>query len=286
MSHVLGGLKIARRRLGVVTWLYVVSLFAALPFGLAAAWLTEQTFASSLVGDELLRHLSTDLLLEWLRQERRAVGLMVPFGAGVVLSMLGWSAFFDGAVVSAVASEGPVRTGDFYSGGGRVFGRMLRLLCFGLPFTLLVTGGTGLALLRGLRSLTADWIDERAVFGAQLGSLLLLALILSWCKGAHDLMKVEAVAKGEHRARWAFWRGLSRALVAPHSVLAANLPFLGLGVLLTIVGLSLDLQIQRIEPTGIALAFALEQGAAFLRSFLEVAMTGAMVGLARGRGRG
>lgn len=277
------GLRVAGRRLGVVTWIYVVSVFAALPFGLAFGFLADRSFSASAVGAALLTEAPMDLLLEWLRAERSAFSLFVPFGVGVLLSMLGWSAFFDGAVVAAVANEGPVRTGDFYSGGGRVFGRMLRLLVFGLPFTCAITGGAGALLYFGERRLTEGWVDERAVFGVQVAALVLLLIVLSWCKGAHDLMKVEAVAKGEHRARWAFVRGAARALVAPHRVLLANLPFLLAGTFLSGLAFTVDPLIPRLEPQGIAAGFALGQGVAFSRAYLEVAMTAVMVRLVRGR---
>jgi hypothetical protein len=276
------GIGVAARRLGPATWVYLVSLISTLPAALAIAWLADRHLGASPAGDAALGGLSIGMIVELWATQRASLEPLVPLALGASILTVALSAFFDGAVIAAAAAEGPLRTGDFYAGGGRVLGRMLRLLTFNVPFVLGAAGGSAFGLSKAFGAITKDWIDEPAVFFTGAAGVALWLILIAWIKGASDLMKVEAVAKGEHRARWAFARGLGRAVRHPLQLLLANVPFLGLALAITLGSLVVDRGLDRSADEGIVLGLLLQQGTAFVRAVLEVGLMGAMVALVRG----
>ena len=102
-------------------------------------------------------------------------------------------------------------------------------------------------------------------------------LVFTWATGAYDFMRVEAVARGEHRARYAFVRGLARAVRHPLRVLSVELPLGGGALLLTIVASVLDAHISRGSWAAIIFGLLLEQLTAAARALIKVSLAGAEV---------
>src|SRR5205823_988972 len=80
------------------------------------------------------------LFAQLIREKGPALSTLIPILIGSLLSWALISTYSAGAILSAVSRADPSRTGDYFSAGGRVFGRLLRLMLFGLPFELLLTG--------------------------------------------------------------------------------------------------------------------------------------------------
>jgi hypothetical protein len=125
--------------------------------------------------------------------------------------------------------------------------------------------------------LTEDWISEKGLLLANLLTLLVAGLLIAWVTGAYDFMRVEAVARGEHRARYAFIRGLARAARHPVAVLVLSIPFALLALALTVAASLIDVEIGRSSWTMIVLGFILEQATCFSRAVLKVGLAGAQV---------
>lgn len=279
------GASAAGRNPGVVIWSWVGSLLVALPPALAAGWLVHDRVGASLVHDTFAQGADAQLWLELLRERGTAVAALIPYLVGAVLSWAVVAAFLGGAIISAVSAEEPPRTADLLSGGGRVFGRMIRLMFLGLPLVALVAGGAGFALFRGLAWLTEGWRSEPAVFGARAVAVLALLGAGAWAAAAYDLMKVEAVAKGEHRARYAFARGLESAVRRPLALLGLYLPFAA-GILgITLAASLLDVRLPRSGWVMVAVGVLLQQAVALSRAWLRVAVAGAEVAWVRGARR-
>lgn len=275
------GLQAVRRNLGPVTWTYLASLLSAFPLAVAAAFVVQRKFGSSLEAARFASGLDPELMMELVKESSGALLVFVPLIAGAMLFWGGLSAFLTGAVLLAVGSEEPPRTGEFFSGGGRVFGRLLRLVLFGLPFAGLVTGLVGAGVVALSDWMAEDWVSEKGVIAVRLGSLLVIGLTLAWANAAYDLMKVEAVAKGEHRARYAFARGLKRAVRHPIELLALYLPFVVAALLVTVCSSLVDVRIPRSSWFLVLVGLLLQQGTAFFRAVLRVGLAGAEVAYVR-----
>lgn len=276
------GARAARQNLGAVTWTYLASLLSALPLAIGAGVVVFSSYGKSLEAEAFAARLDPMLIAEFLRARGDALLVYAPLIAGAMIFWGGLSAFLSGAVIMAVSSEVPARTGEFFSGGGRVFGRLLRLVLFGLPFTLAAVGAIGAGVYFLSEWMIEDWVSEKGVIAIKLLSLAVTAFVLAWINGAYDLMKVEAVAKGEHRARWAFWRGLRRAATHPFEVLGVYLPFVGIAIGLTIVSSLIDVRIARSSWLWVIVGLVLQQATAFARAALRVALAGAEVAYVRG----
>ena len=276
------GLRASRTNVGPVTWTYLTSLLAAFPLAIGAGAVVHGSYGKSLEALAFASRLDLTLMAEFVRARGEALSVYGPLIAGAMIFWAGLSAFLTGAVIMAVSSEEPPRTGDFFSGGGRVFGRLLRLTTFALPFTLLAVGAFGAGTRIAVEWLVEDWVSEKGVLAMRLLWLVSTALVLAWVNGAYDLMKVESVAKGEHRARWAFWRGLKRAVLRPLPLLAIYLPFVGAAILLTVLSSLIDVQIARSSWIWLIFGLLLQQATAFARAALRVGLAAAEVAYVRG----
>lgn len=275
------GLQAARRNLGPIVWTYLASLLSAFPLALAAGFIVQRRFGSSLEAARFATGLDPQLMMEMVMAEKASLAVFVPLIAGAMLFWGAMSAFLSGAVLLAVGAEAPPRTGELFSGGGRVFGRLLRLILFGVPFAALVTGLVGAGIFALTDWMAEDWVSEKGVLAVRVGSLLVVGLALAWSNGAYDLMKVEAVAKGEHRARYAFVRGLKRALVHPLELMAVYLPFVVAAIAVTVVSSLLDVRIPRSSWILLVVGLLLQQGTAFFRAAVRVGLFGAEVAYVR-----
>jgi hypothetical protein len=276
------GIRSARINLGPVTWTYVASLLSALPLAIGAGAVVHGTYAKSLEASAFAARLDPSLMAELLRARGDALSLYLPMIAGAMIFWAGLSAFLAGAVIMAVSSEEPPRTGDFFSGGGRVFGRLLRLVLLGLPFTILCAGAVGFGAHLLTEWIIEDWVSEKGVIAVRIAAVAVTGLVLAWANGAYDLMRVESVAKGEHRARWAFWRGLKRAAAHPMQLLALYLPFVGAAILLTLAVSLIDVRVARSSWVLVVAGLVLQQATAFLRAALRVGLAAAEVSYVRG----
>jgi len=275
------GIRAARINSGPVTWTYVTSLLSAFPLAIAAGVVVHMSYGKSLDATAFASRIDPQLMAEFIRARGDALAVYAPLIAGAMIFWGGLSAFLTGAVIMAVSGEEPPRTGDFFSGGGRVFGRLIRLIMFAVPFTIAAVGAVGAGSQWLSEWMVEDWVSEKGVMAVRWSSLLLTALVLAWVNGAYDLMKVEAVAKGEHRARWAFWRGLKRAALHPMALLAIYLPFTGAAVALTILSSLIDVQIPRSGWILLIVGFVLQQATAFVRAGLRVGLAAAEVAYVR-----
>jgi hypothetical protein len=276
------GIRAARINLGPVTWTYLTSLLSAFPLAFGAGVMVHQTYGHSLEAVAFASRLDVSLMAEFLRARGDGLAVYAPLIGGAMLFWCAVSAFLTGAVIMAVSSDEPPRTGDFFSGGGRVFGRLLRLVLFALPFTIVVVGAVGAGAHYLSEWIVEDWVSEKGVITVKLLSVGLTALVLAWVNGAYDLMKVESVAKGEHRARWAFWRGLKRAATHPLQLFAIYLPFVATAIVLTILSSLLDVQLARSSWIMVIVGVILQQGTAFARAALRVGLAAAEVSYVRG----
>jgi hypothetical protein len=274
--------RAARLNVGAVTWTYLASLMLALPLAIGAGTVVSSKFGRSLEATAFAARLDASLLAEFVRSQGDALLSYAPMLAGAMIFWGALTAFFSGAVIMAVSAEEAPLTGAFFSGGGRVFGRLLRLVLLGLGFTVVTVGAVGAGIWFLAEWAIEDWISEKSVMAVRVGCVLLTALALAWVNGAYDLMKVEAVAKGEHRARWAFWRGLRRAARHPLELLRVYLPFVGAGLVLTVLSSLLDVQIARSSWLWVIVGIVLQQATAFARAMLRVGLAAAEVAWVRG----
>ncbi len=276
-GHWWAGLKVIPRQPAALVWNYLASLLAALPVALVVGWLVDGRFRSSLMADRFARGVDAELVVELLQTEAKTLQTLGALALGLLPLWALLSTYLGGATLVAVGQDSPQRTGQFLSGGGKVFGRLLRLWVLGWPYLALVAGGLGWGLMRTLGEGLEDWTSERSVLAVRLATLAGAALIWVWAHGAYELMKIEAVTKGEYRARWAFVRGLSRALRHPVALLALYAPFLGGLWGVTLLGSLLDVQIPRVG-WGMILAGALfGQALALIRTALRMGWWGAAV---------
>lgn len=273
------GLASARENLAAVTWRYVASFVAALPVALAFGALVDGYFASSLEAERFAAGLDVQLWAELLFDRADALALFGPMLLGGLVFWVAISAFLTGGVLSTVNADVPLRTNELFAAGGRGFGRLMRLFPLGVGFSLLVVGVVGALVMLGQKKLTEDWVSEQGVALTRWLGFFVIGLVLSWANGAYDLMKVEAVTRGEHRARYAFVRGVAAAARSPLRVLGVYLPFVVLAVVVTLLFSLVDVRIARTNAGLVVLAFVLQQIAAFVRSFLSVALAGAEVRL-------
>lgn len=273
------GVGAARTNLGAVTWQWVASLLASVPFALVGAFVVNRHFSSSLSAETFAAGLDPELAAELWLERGDELALLGPMFVGALAFWVALTAFMKAAILAAVASETPMRTGELLAAGGRGFGRLMRLFPLGAAFSAVIVGASAFGLTKLHGVVTEDWVSEKGVFFLRLVVFGLVLLILSWTNGAYDLMKVEAVAKGEHRARWAFWRGLVAAARGPGRLLAVYLPFAIIAVVVTFVVSLIDVRISRTGYAVVAAGFLMQQGVAFVRAYLSVALAGAEVAL-------
>jgi hypothetical protein len=278
------GIDAARTNLAAVTWQWLASLLASLPFALVAAFIVDRHFSKSLASEVFAARLDVVLGAELVLERADEIAVLGPMLAGALVFCGALTAFMKAAILSAVAADRPMRTGELLAAGGRGFGRLVRLFPLGVIFMVLVVGVVGGGLFKLHGSMTEHWISEQGVIFTRLGTLAVVLLLLSWTNGAYDLMRVEAVAKGEHRARYAFWRGLVAAVRRPFALLSVYLPFAAFAVIVTLVASLVDVRISRTSFAVVVAGFVFQQAIAYIRAWLSVALAGAEVQLlSRGR---
>lgn len=265
------GLRLARQRLSLSAWVYSATLVSALPFGIGVGSLLHSELSHRAVAGEFAEGLAPDLMVELLLEHGSALSTMVPLLLGVWLAWLFMSTFLTGAVMMAACSEDPGDTSEFFARGGRVYGRLLRLLIFAAPYGTIAIGLVVVLATKLSGWLVEDWVSDGAAFAAKWGLALAALGLIAWIVGSLDFMRVEAVAKGERRARYAFVRGLARSLRSPIRTLAVVLPFMLAGVGMTLLGALADSHLTRSGWIVIGLGLILQQGIAFSRSFFRVA---------------
>jgi hypothetical protein len=275
------GFMSAARCWPAAVWSYVATALVALPFALAAGVLFQKHLGDSLDAAQYARGLDPTMVLAVLLANPGAPDLLIIVLASLVILWAVASTYLTGATITAVARPQPTSTHDLYTDGGRVFGRLLRLLALALPFWALVVGLPSFGLYKGLEALTRDWISERGVFATKLLAIVICAALIFWANAACDLMRVEAVARGEHRARYAFWRGLVRAAKRPFAPLLIGAVFSGLAWVATIGHSLLDAHFARSSFFTIVVALLFQQAITFSRAFLRVAALASAVELHR-----
>lgn len=279
MSAIRAGIAGALRVWPAAVWLYLVTAFSALPVFLAVAALVFEGTARMAEAAEVATGFDPVLLYSLLLRNRSAVYTVIPMFAGVVILWVVGTTYLSGATIAAVSRRDGTSTHELMTGGGRVFGRLLRLLMFGGPFWVIVVGASAYGLYQGTEWLARDLLSERGAFFLRAGAAALALLIIVWTSGALDQMRVEAVARGEHRARYAFWRGLHRAVLHPWIIFRTTFVFTATMVLITVLWSLLEVHIPRSPQLLIALIFIVQQAIAFGRAFLRVATFAAAVDL-------
>ncbi len=273
------GVSAARENLAAVTWRYVASFFSALPLALAFGAIVDGYFASSLEAERFAEGVDLQLWAELLFDRGDALAVFAPLVLGASIFWIAVSTFLTGGVLATVHADVPLRTNELFAAGGRGFGRLMRLFPLGAGFTAVVVGvvAGGLTFLHNEG--TEDWVSEKGVVATRLVCLAVIALVAAWANAAYDLMKVEAVTRGEHRARYAFVRGVAAAARSPLRVLAVYLPFVFAALIVTLLVSLIDVRIARTNGVWVFVAFALQQGVAYFRAFTSVALAGAEVRL-------
>lgn len=276
-----GGVRGALRCWPAAVWLYVATAIVAMPFALGIGAVFQDHLASSLdaklyaAGDQPAAGLAV-----LIAEDSGLRAMIVVLFAIIVLFAIA-STYLTGATIAAVSRQQPTSTHDLYTGGGRVFGRLLRLLSLAAPFWIAVVGLACFGLFKGVQAMVRDWVSEPGVLAARLIAVALGAAVIFWTSGAYDLMRVEAVARGEHRARFAFWRGLMRALRRPLAPLLIAGGFGLLMVLVTLLWSLIDARLSRASFLWIAIGFLFQQAIAFARAFLRVSALASAVELHR-----
>jgi hypothetical protein len=276
-SAIKHGLRAALRHYPAAVWTYVLVSLGALPVAVALGALVQQRYGDSLDAGAFARALEPLLVTELAIREERALGMIAFMLGGTVFLWAIVSTFLAGATINAVSRAEQTRTGEFFAGGGRVFGRLMRLLPLALPFSLLAVGLPAFLLNKLATSIIRDLASDRGAVLVRWATIAIALVLLAWTSGAYDLMRVEAVARGEHRARYAFWRGLMRAVKRPLSVLALSSSFGVAGVALTLLVSLGDVELSRSGWFAIVIGFLLQQAIAFVRALLRVGLAGAEV---------
>jgi hypothetical protein len=279
LSAIRAGFAGALRIWPAAVWMYLVTAFSAFPVFLAVAFLTFEGTAKIVDAAEVAAGFDPVILFSLLLKNQRALRAILPMFAGIVVLWVVASTYLSGATIAAVSRRDTTSTHELMTGGGRVFGRLLRLLIFGGPFWVLTVGLCAYGLFKGTEALTRDMISERGAFALRAGSTFLAAMIVVWTSGALDQMRIEAVARGEHRARYAFWRGLQRAVLHPWVVFRTTAAFTAAMVSLTLLWSLCEVHIPRSSLILVLMIFLIQQALAFSRAFLRVATFAAAVEL-------
>jgi hypothetical protein len=279
------GVGAALRNYPAAVWTYVLLTLASLPIALAAGVFVHGHLASSERADDFARGLDALGWLEILRQDAAVQPVVIVVMAGLFVSWIVASTYLAGATIGAVSRAGePTKTSDFFAGGGRSFGRLMRLLTFTVPFfalaVVLPAWGAGALVER----LTREMVSEKAVLAVRALAVVLGLVLFAWASSAHDFMRVEAVARGEHRARYAFWRGLQRAVRHPFGAASLSAVFGGSALLLTLVASLADVRLDRASWLTVLGGVVLQQGVVLARAALRVALAGAEVAFSRSAG--
>jgi hypothetical protein len=249
-------------------------MLIALPVAIGVFSMVLTHIGHSFDADTFARSLDPVRTYAMLLAYKKGTALLLPALGGQVLLWAVVSTYATGATLSAVHGESKTSTHELLEGGGRVFGRMLRLLALSAPLWLLIVGGIGYCLYWSVGELTKDWISEQGVVFARLVAVAIAGVVVCWATGACDLMRVEAVARDERRARVAFVRGLLRALKRPISLIALAAPFVLGGALVTVLFSLLDVRIERNGAFTIAMGLLLQQSIVFLRLLLRSSALG------------
>jgi hypothetical protein len=271
------GLRAGLRHRTAAIWTYVAVAAASIPFAFVAGYIAQDRFAHSAAAESFARHLDPVMMFELVRAQLVGVDALLPGLGGALVLWCLISTYAYGATLSVVSRVDPARTSDFFSAGGRAFGRLLRLLAFGMSFVILATGLVTWGLYKMSVLITEDWVSEKGVLVFRLGATAIGLLVFVWASGAYDFMRVEAVARGEHRARYAFVRGVARAVRHPIAVLVVELPFALGAVLLTVLASLVDVHVARSSWFMIILVFLFQQLVAFARALIKVSLAGAEV---------
>lgn len=262
---------------------YVATALISLPLALAVGYSFHTHLSASADADIYARGLDPTMILAVLTAKEAAAVALVVVVIGLVVLWGVASTYLTGATLAVLVTPRSTSAHDLYESGGRVFGRLMRLLGFSGPFWLLVVGLPSYGLYKGIEALTRDWASERAVLAARLAALGIAVLLLCWASTTCDLMRVEAVARGERRARFAFWRGLVRGAKKPFAPLSIAFIYTGAMVVVTLLHSLFDAHFARSSMVWIAVGFVLQQAVAFSRAFLRVAALGSAVDLHRQR---
>lgn len=273
------GIRVGTTNRAATTWAYVAVAGVSLPIGLVVGGIVQERFGFSLAASDLVRRADPMLVLELWRDRRHALETLAPLLIGTVIVWTVLSTYLAGAILASVARADRARTGEFFAGGGRVFGRLLRLLALGLPFVLLAGGLPSFGLYKVVNVATENMVSEKAVFALRLITLFLALAFIGWASGAYDLMRIEAVARGEHRARYAFVRGLFRAARHPFALVSVAVPFALAVLMITVIGYLIEVHVVTGSWVLIWIMIVLEQAIAYFRALLRVSLAASEVAL-------
>lgn len=279
------GLSHGAKNLHITAWMYVFSLFAALPAGLCAGALVHGYFGDSLASEVFAAGLDVGLAVELVMKRSAALQLLPAVLLGSLSSWVLLSAIVNGALLYAVSCDAQPMTSELFSGAGRAFGRLIRLFFLGVPFVLVPVGLVAAGASWLAAEVSEDWTSERGVLVLRLAALALTAAAALWLKGVYDLMKVIAVVKGERRARYAFLDGVKLGLRHPLRTVILHLPFALLVFGLTFAFSLADVEWTRGSWWAIGLGIAFQQAVALVRAWVHVSLAAAEVVFVRSAGR-
>jgi hypothetical protein len=277
MASIRLGVRVGLGNKLAAIWMYVATCAASLPFAIGAAAIIQARLGHSLSALDFARRLDPILWAELLRRDRSSLLALVPVLIGSLVAWTLVSTYLSGAIIGAATRSEPSPSSELWGAGGRAFGRLLRLIALGLPFVVLIAGGAGYGLFKSIEALTGDWVSEKSVLLVRCSGTVVFAVVFLWASGAYDLMRVEAVARGEHRARHAFVRGLLRALRAPHAVLLIQAPFALLATAITVLWSVLDARLPRASWPLLLVGLIVQQAMVFARSVIKIALLGSEV---------
>jgi len=267
------GLKAAAVRPKVALFLWLFNLALAGWAGLVLAPPLAAHFGESLALDKLMASFDANALLEFLAARgEAAVGVFQAILLAMGAYVLAWP-FFQGGLLSSLATAR--RRGDkagavFFGGGGRFYGRFLRLQAFSL--VLWVPAAAALAVFNRLLGLAAsDPKAESLRFIVVLASLGAALLVFNFVRMILDYARIEIVLSDSRRVFTALLRAArfvfghpGRAFILFYLFALTALPFL-LGYA------ALRLSFPQTAPGAVGAVFGLGQVFIFVRGLVRVA---------------
>jgi len=197
---VLGGWRVLWHRQSILWWVYVVNLllavFATLPLMLRLG----RVLNSSLVADRLYHGFDLPTFFELASHPDVALAAQLPGSILFAIVFFVFMLFLTGGILESYRREQKPSRGEFFGACGAFFWRFVRLLIF---MAIIV----GLLLLVATRiqrwsdSLAAESPIEKLGFWVEVGSSLLVLLVLMCVRLWFDMAQVRAVAEDERKMR-------------------------------------------------------------------------------------
>lgn len=270
------GLRGARRRLGLVLLVYLVSLVPALLVAVEGAEDLSDGLAHSLFAQEALSGNRWGVWQELGNDAKTdlsgALGGFYALGAlGLLFQVLTAAGVAEVLLFREPRSEHP-----FLLGVGRHGWRFVRsAIWFGLALVAVaVAVGAGFAAVNRVATEAADGGLQLAGWIGVVVVALLVAIPLDL---AYDLSRVAAAAHGDGRTLGGFFRALGHSLRHPLRLGVLWLPFHLVGLALVVGGVLARAAVAPREGWHFLLLFLAAQALFFVLAFLKVALWGAEI---------